>query len=187
MKVRIVLISDTARQILQALLPRNSQSIAELVLAGERSGMNSVARTLLVKYKEPVAVILETHTSDAATVGEKLRSMEYLLEIVAGGTPFKVVPCVPEIEVIFFEAPNLLKSMFPKFDLATYSMFCKTQPREVLNLLLNQGGGPTTLEQFLASLTEKDLEKLRTKGPAQELIQFISEATSALEKQGIKS
>jgi hypothetical protein len=174
MIARIVVegLSDLA--ILKALLPEGIQRISELVPVGGRSNLSSIARTLLVKHKEPVAVVMDTDTLDPASIREKYLTMELMLQVVSGGVPFKVIPCKPVIETVFFEIPDILERIFPN-GLPDRMLYSKL-PKEALAGLLAGGGGPTTLDQLLEALADEDVERMRMKYPIRQLIDFVSEA-----------
>jgi hypothetical protein len=120
-------------------------------------------------------MLLDTHSLDAATVREKYLTSEFLLQAVAGGTPFKVILCVPCLEAVFFSAVDILKRIFPKVSLDSYLLFFATQPKQALEFLYAHGGGPSTLAELLKALTEADIERLQVIGPVGELIAFASE------------
>src|SRR5690242_12787494 len=105
MKLWIVVEGKTDESILRALLPKDMLKIAEFVPAGGRSSIPSLARTLLVKYQQPVAVLFDTESLDGSVISELVVTMTDLLRDVAGRTPFKVVYCMPEVETIFFDVP----------------------------------------------------------------------------------
>ena len=170
--------SDVA--VVRALLPAEMLAISSLVPVGGRSNISSVARTLLVKHKEPLAVMVDTDSLDSEAISERYATISQLLAAVAGDTPYKVVLCIPVIEAIFFEAQGPLGRLFPKVDLDSYAMLYKTQPREVLDLLFENGGGPKNLAKLLDGLTDKDVERLRVTGPIRQLSMFIQEVAGAV-------
>ena len=180
MKVWIVVEGTSDAAVVRALLPTKLRAAYPLVPVGERSNISSFAQTLLVKHKEPLAVMVDTDSLDPGVIYERYVTISQLLAAVAGGTPFKVVLCIPVIEVIFFNAPDILERLFPNVDLNSYVMFYKKQPKEVLDFLFEHGGGPKNLAELLDNLTENDAERLRAIGPIRELIMFIQEVAGAV-------
>jgi hypothetical protein len=121
---------------------------------------------------------MDTDSLDPSAIRETVTSTEQLLSAVADGVPFKVVYCIPEIEAIFFEAPIDLKRIFPLYDEHFFLMYAKTRPKEALNYLLENGGGPKTLSAFLDQLTLEDIGRLRTTYQIGQLIGFANEVRS---------
>lgn len=140
----------------------------------DRSTIVSVARTHLVKYQAPTAVMLDTDTLDPTLIAEKIQTTRYLMGAVAGDTPFDIIYCIPHIEFIFFEDTTTLRRIFPQFDNFFILQFAKTQPKDQLEVLFQKGGGPKTLNAFLGQLTSADLEKLRELYPIQGAMAFIT-------------
>lgn len=183
MKVWIVVEGPSDLAVLRSLLPKEVQSVCSFTPTGGRSNILSVARTLLVKHQEPVAVLTDTDSLDPAAIRDSYVTSEQLLRAAAGGIPFKVIPCIPVMESIFFESTEILSRIFPKVNHDSYVMFYKTQPKEALAFLLAQGGGPTTLAKLLQKLTEEDVEQFRATYPIPELLMFIHEVLGPVGKQ----
>jgi hypothetical protein len=173
MTVWIVLEGPSDRELISALLPPRLESLVRLVPTGGLSNLASVARTLLVKHKEPVALIADTDSLDAGVINERYTTLQQLLRDVAGGTPFTVVLAIPELEDVFFEATESLARIFPNIDLSSHLMFYKTQPKHALAFLFKSGGGPKNLTALLNELTEDDTQKIRQAPPLRDLISFI--------------
>lgn len=182
MKLMIVVEGKDDVAVLRALLPTDIVSASDMFLAGGRSTLVSFARTLLVKHRRPLAVLMDTETLDPSAIAEIVTTANHLLGAVAGGTPFRVIYCIPELEAVFFEAPIDLKRIFPKYDQHFLLMFAKSAPKKALQYLFENGGGPTTLSQFLDQLTSEDTERLRATYPINQLMDFIHEAVERVAK-----
>jgi hypothetical protein len=74
-----VLEGPTDRELISALLPTHLVSLVSLVPTGGMSNLASVARTLLVKHKEPVAVLADTDSLDAGVIHERYTTLQQLL------------------------------------------------------------------------------------------------------------
>jgi hypothetical protein len=183
MSAWIVVEGEADLAVVKTLLPDEIRAVSELIAVGGRSNISSVARTLLVKHKEPVAVVRDSDSLDPSTIREKYTTTEQLMRAVSGGIPFKVILCIPNLEAIFFEAPEILQRIFPKVDLASYVMLYKTQPKETLAYLFTQGAGPSTLTHLLGALTDAEVNRLRATVPIRELITFTREVSGTIEKR----
>ncbi len=175
MNAFVVVKGKTNVDILRALLPKSLLDVTSIVGIGSRSSLPSVARTLLVTYYEPVAVLVNTHALNEAIVQEKKQSTEELLKAVSGKVPVKVILLIPEIESVFFEAPGVLERTFGQKLPKELLLLARNNPQEALAQLFSQGNGPDGLSSLLDSLDERDREALRSTRPIRELMSFISE------------
>src|SRR5260370_20266873 len=116
MKLIIVVEGKSDVAILRAVLPNDALNASDMYLAGGRATLSSFARTLLVQHHRPLALVLDTDSLNPSLIAETIATTDHLLRSVAVGTPFKVVYCIPEIEVVFFEAKIDLKRIFPRYD-----------------------------------------------------------------------
>ncbi len=179
MRVWLVLEGAGDRAIVRALLPPALLECLSIVETGSRADLASVVRTLLVKHREPVAVLANTYSVDTGVTHERYTTLEYLVHAVAGGVPYRLILAIPELEVIFFEVPDVLTRIFPDADLSSHLVFYKGQPKQALALLFKQGGGPKDLPALLDAFTDADVERLRQVTPIAELIAFAEEMTLA--------
>jgi hypothetical protein len=182
MKPTIFMEGQADAAILGALLPSESVNACHLQPIPGRSTLVSVARTHLIKYYAPTAVIVDTDTLDPTIVAERIQTTRYLMAAVAGDTPFDVIPCVPHIEAIFFEDTTALQRVFPHFGNVFILQFAKTQPQEQLEVLFEKGG-PKNLNAFLDQLTSDEVEKLRTLYPIQQVMAFIANSREVAAQQ----
>ena len=170
---KIVVKENSEVSVLRALLPNEILDVCDLYVADERSALASVARTLLVKDRMPVAAVIDTKSLDPGVIWETVTTMKQLLEAAAAGTSYTVIYCVPELESIFFDDRIDLKKIFPKYDQQFFLMFAKTSPKQALEFLFKEGGGPKRLSELLDALTTEDTKKLRETYPIGQLMTFI--------------
>jgi hypothetical protein len=173
MKLTIVLKDRSGIAIVTALLPSDLLASCRLLAVEERSTLVSVARTHLIKHHSPIAVMIDTDTLDPTIIAETVGTTRYLMSAVAGETPFEIIYCVPHLEAIFFEAPIDFQRIFPNFSRVFILQFAKTQPKNQLDFLLKEGGGPGNLSDFLNELTADDIVKLQATYQIQHLMAFI--------------
>ena len=89
-------------KLVTSLLPPEIQRQITVVAAGDRSNLTSVARTLLVTKRKPLAVLVNAGPVDGNSALGLRRETEELLRAVSGGVPFKVFMMMPEIEAMLF-------------------------------------------------------------------------------------
>jgi hypothetical protein len=175
MNAYVAVKGETAGAILQAVLPRLLVKSAPIIVVGERSGLASVARTYLVTRYKPVAVLVDTYSRNEGMIHERVQSMEEVLKLVSGRIPIKVIPVVPEIEIVFFEAVGLLEKLFGPGLPSDVFLLARFSPKEALEQLFSRHSGPHDLASLLERLDEQDLAALRLTRPVSELIAFLSE------------
>jgi hypothetical protein len=177
MKPTIIMEGQAGATILRALLPPELVKACRFMAIPARSTLVSVARTHLIKHHAPTAVLLDTGTLDPTINAERIQITRYLMAAVAGDAPFDLIYCIPHLEKIFFEDTGALRRLFPQFDNNFIPEFAKTQPKDQLEVLLQRGGGPKTLNAFLDQLTSDEVEKLRALEPIQQVMAFITNNT----------
>src|SRR3954465_848280 len=80
-----------------------------LVASGGRDAARPLARKQLLVARDPVALVIDSDTTDSMRVAQQQRDLEDYLRWGAQGVGFAVIQFVPEIEVIFFQKPAVLR------------------------------------------------------------------------------
>lgn len=179
MKPTIFLEGQNDLAILQAVLPPDLLNACGLRPSAGRSTIVSVARTHLIRHHAPTAVLIDTDTMDPAAISELVQTTRYLMGAVAGKTPFDIIYCIPEIEMIFFVDTVSLQRIFPQFRDVYIRQFASTQPKEQLEVLFQRGGGPANLRALLGELTSDEIMRLRSTYPIEHVMGFITNNTHA--------
>ncbi len=175
MNVIVVVEGTDEVAVLRAVLPADILSKCDINPVAGRSAVTSVARTLLVKHHRPVALLFDTDTMDPQAIWDAVQTTEDLLRAVAAGTLFRVIYCTPELEAVFFDSEMNLNRVFPHYDHGFFLKYAKTQPKQALEYLFKNGGGPATLQELLDDLTSNDIERLRSTYPVRHLVEFVIE------------
>jgi hypothetical protein len=173
-KPTIFVEGPTDVDILRALLPAPILDACDLVLTEGRATIVSVARTHLIRNRAPTAVVLDLDTLEPTIIAETVQTTRHLMASVAGDTSFDIIYCIPHIEAIFFEDPSALRRIFPNFGSVFILPFAKTQPKDQLAALFQNGGGPRDLNGLLGSLTSQEIEQLRSSNPIDQVRSFIA-------------
>ncbi len=171
-KAYIVVEGARDATIVGAILPPELREAAMLTPVGGRSNITSVARTLLVTRRKPVAVLVDTDSVDERSIRDRMQSTQELLKVVAGGIPTKVILLIPTIESVFFQAGVLTKVYGDPLP-EEVRFLARSSPREALERLLAQPHGPKTIEDLLNNLGEDDTAAIRATPPIRELTTFL--------------
>jgi hypothetical protein len=105
--------------------------------------------------------------------------MNELVASVSPAVPFKVIMAAPELEYVFFEAPGLLKRLYPAlpdFDLFLY--VAKSNTRNALKKLDPTSPLRAIQQRLLDEVKDEDLPALRQTKVIHDLIDFLHHSQS---------
>ncbi len=97
---------------LRAALPPESLEDVAIVPAGDISETTSMARTLLVTRRKPLAFVFDADAEAPNVVRERFQSAQEIVGMVAGRVPFRVVMAVPSLEAPRYLVPTLENRRF---------------------------------------------------------------------------
>ena len=110
----IVCESDFDAQLLKTVLRANLLTDVGVVSAGAVYAadtvytLKSLGMSLIVRRRVPVLIVFDAGSVVPELVELRRQEIEEVVLWVAGKTPVKVVPAVPEMEIIFFRDVSLL-------------------------------------------------------------------------------
>jgi len=145
------------------------------VVSGLSSGY-SVARTMLAVKRIPVAVVIDADSPEQEVASERQRSAEEVLGDAASGVPFRVIVAVPELEILFFKRPQLLKKVYGKSVTALVTELGQVSPRRALQKLDPDLSYEHLRFKILRAMDEADIKALRATALIKELLSFLREA-----------
>lgn len=160
-------------QLLKTVLPPNLLTDVGVVSAGGASAIESLARSLVVRRRVPVLIVFDAGSVVPELVELRRQEIEEVILWVAGRTPVKVVPAVPEIEIIFFQDVSLLSRLLgytPPQDILDRAVFL---PKQALEESLARSDKIQDISQIIDRLTDEDIEILRSSSVMQEIVQFL--------------
>ena len=164
LKVAIEGPNDAA--LIRAIVGKDLSAQMRLFVAQGRASLGSVGRNLLVHEEGPVLLVMDSDTRNRQKV-EEMRSMARMVmsSIASGGftsssaSPplFDVFVFVPEIEVVFFEAPDVLRRLLG--DAVTEDRLWQgvRSPKETLSQLLRESGKLSNHAALLGAASEPDV------------------------------
>src|SRR5437868_10857068 len=161
-RVYILVEGPTDADFLRRILPQEVLRDAELVTAGGSSGIPSLARSVLVRRKRPVAVVMDSDSVDPDVIEERQQTTEELIRAADASIPVKVVSAVPAIEAWFFAAPEVIGRVLGKKVSAEWVSLGKRDPHGVLQQLAGKSKKKWDTNQAINSLDAHDIEQIRT-------------------------
>jgi len=172
-QVYILVEGRTDAEFLQRLLPHELLKDAEIVIGGGSSGIPSLARSLLVRRKKPVAVVMNADSMDSDVIDERLTSTEDLIRAADASVPVKVIVAVPEIEAWFFTAPEAIERVLGESVPNEMVALGKRDPRGVLLQLAEKSKTNWDSRRAVGLLDDHDIERIRALPQVSELSSFL--------------
>lgn len=102
MSVNFVVEGRQDERIIEKVLSALGLGHHRFVLAGGGSRLDSIARSMLVRWPQPLLVVTDADSNDAEQVEERKRELRSYLSWPGGTPPFEIVMPCPEIEVVLF-------------------------------------------------------------------------------------
>ncbi len=176
MDAYVITESSIDSDLIQRILPDDLRRDVEFVPAGGSSAVKSMARSLLVLRRKPVAIVVDADSIDEDSIESRRESMAEVVGSVST-SPFAVILAVPELESIFFQVPSLLRRYFSQRlspdRIDRFIELGEVSSKRALKLL---GLGVEDSLALLDALTPDELEALRETPPFRELSDFLRDA-----------
>src|SRR5271157_5877903 len=150
-------------------------SNAELVIAGGSSGIPSLARSVLVRRKCPVAVVMDSDSVDPDVIEERQQSTEDLIRAADASIPVKVIAAIPEIEAWFLASPETIERMVGQKVSEEWLYFGRRDPRGALTRLAKENKKSWDINQAISALDDQDIQRIRAIPEVAELSAFLQE------------
>lgn len=144
--------------VLRRLLERALGPDPTFYPAREGVSVGSLGRSILVHEGGPVLVLMDTFTTHPDRVEEARGMTHFATSQVAVEWWFEVFAFAPELDVIFFEAPCVLRRHFGRAIEGMELELGRLDPRRQLDRLLAEAG--TDRETFYRALGEEELDHL---------------------------
>jgi hypothetical protein len=178
-EVYIFVEGPTDAEFLRRILPAEVLSGAEIVPAGGSAGIPSLARTVLVRRKKPVVVIMDADSLDPDSVEERKESTAELIQAADASVPVKVIAVVPEIEAWFFAAPEAIARILGEPVPSELVSRGKRDPKGVLHHLAEKNHKVWDASQAIRLLSDDDINRMRALPEMHELIAFLTKMHQA--------
>src|SRR4051794_31070543 len=122
--------------VLRRILPPELVHGVGFVSAGGVSAIRSMASSLVVVRQMPVAVVVDSGSTDPVVIRDRHQDIEEFVKSDSPGIPVKVIMAVPEMEALFFHDPRILHRLFDGKVTEEILAAARTEPRPTLNRLL---------------------------------------------------
>ena len=175
MNIHILVEGESDQRIIEQLLADLRQTHTfKITKCGGRDAARPIARKILIQYGEPIALLVDSDTTDAERARQQKRDLEEYLRWGTCDIPFTVQQFVLEIEVIFFDHLQALKRIFRRNLHEKTILIGKKAPRKMLEDLLKEKHIPGT-DGMLSMLSDTDLGDLWQHPIIKELREFTEQ------------
>jgi Domain of unknown function (DUF4276) len=158
---------------LRRILTEKALRGTELVDAGGSSGIPSLARSVIVRRRCPVAVLMDSDSVDPDMIDERKQSTEDLIRAADASVPVKVVVVIPEIETWFLATPDAIGRILGQRPSEDWIALAKRDPKRSLTRLAEQNNRIWNSIQAIESLKTQDIKRIRALPEVAELSTFI--------------
>jgi hypothetical protein len=163
-------------RLLRGLLGKEAGTAIRFFAASGRFSLATLARNILVHEGGPVIIVMDADTLDTSLAEGSCDLVETALRNVSPDDRFAVFAFVPELEVVFFEAPDVLLRKFgPEIVNSSIMARGRLQPKAALQEILQRAG--TTQSSYLEGLTSEDFDELRQGEQASKFIAAVESLT----------
>ncbi len=169
--VHIVVEGNTDKVLLERLLANLQHVDIRFHIAGNKRAAHSLARTLQVQFREPVALIIDADTHDLDTINEEQSMYEAYLGLTSYGIPFIVILMVPSIKAILFQQPRILETLLGKALEPDDQIRSKYVPKTVLENYLRDAR--MKFSDLVFRMDEEQIQTLRNISSIAKLEEFV--------------
>lgn len=162
-------------QLLKKLLPVYLVKNIQFVEGGGRYGAESFASSIVSAKRLPVALVLDSDTTDERAIIERRELLRVLLRQAAPSIRSEVFLAVPEIEAIYF-TDRRTTGAIAGIDL-TDEMWeaALDRPKQILTKLVGSLNGDSIQQELITRIDHPEIiEQLRLHPLIQELSEFLS-------------
>jgi hypothetical protein len=169
----ILVVEERSKVSLLRGLLRNLTDVSfRIFAAGRQMSQASLARNIIFHEGGPLMVVMDADTLDPSQARGACQLVETAIRNVSPDDRFAVFAFVPELEVIFFETPEvLLRKVGPECVNASIMDRGCLQPHASLQEILQRAN--MTQPSFFEELTNEDLDELRQGEQASKLIAAV--------------
>jgi hypothetical protein len=174
----VVTEGDWDRLLLERLLA--DELASKLVQIWNSHGYNaalSTARSLAAVRAVPVGLVLDADTINSEGVADRRSYLEEALGSAAASAPWSVFLAVPELEIIFYDAPGLVEELFGVTLNELQRELARVQPKRELEKLMPQRQ-ITSRAQLLDVLSQEQILLLRDTPLVRDIRDFVQHAVS---------
>jgi len=178
MKPTIVVEGRHDEALLKRLLDLSGMDV-EIVAAGGRSSALSYARSLLAHRVAPIALVLDSETTERSFERDQERVVNDLLRNIGQASDFKVFFARPELESVFFFDPNALLEVIGSAPSSEILIEARYSPKHALQEWLAAARKPTEQAWLIEHVTPAIARRVSQHPLIQSLLAFLGEHKSS--------
>jgi hypothetical protein len=170
MNAYIVTEDPLDKKMLERILPPELLQEVGIVAAGGLSAVTAMARSLAVRRKVPILVMVDSDSVEPRAIAYRQTDINEMISGVAI-KPVEVILAVPQMEIVFFHDRDLLTQWFGDRLTPEILIRAEFQPRQMLEHLL--ADGEHSQAELIEGLSDRQVEVLRQATVIQEAMGFL--------------
>ena len=143
--------------------------------AGRKSGIISLAGSVLARRQVPVAVLIDSDSPEPRVIEEVQSSTEELIRFGASSSPLEVIAVVPSIEAWLFAAPEAISRAVGEKVTDELVTLGKRDPKGVLQMHAARSQRRWNFDDVLHQLDPHAVESIRALPEVSTLFEFLRE------------
>jgi hypothetical protein len=175
--------SDT--ELLKKLLRPDLLQGVELVNGRGVSSAVSLARSLLVTRRKPVALVIDADSTNRDVAQERQRSTQEVVSAVAPRVPVRIVVAVPEIEGLFFHDPKVIERLLGRPLRGEELALARVHPKESLSRVMLGSRDFHGVGDIFNAAGPAEIETFRSFPAIRELSEFLEQVQEADSKSKV--
>ena len=148
-------------RLLQKALPKKILGGLRFFAGQGRISSTSVARNIVVHEGCPVFVVRDADTLDSTTAEEANQYTRMLISHVGGDVLADVFAFLPELEVVFFEAPGVLAKLLGRELHQAELERGLASPKQTIRSLVDPSEPSGQIESLISRIDDEAAESLR--------------------------
>jgi len=173
-QVYVVTEGKLGAEILKRLLPEDILRNTKFIAGSGIYSAQSLACSILVAKRAPVALVVDADTKDRLTIRERGDFSNELLRRASPGIPFEVLLAIPVIEIVFLQDKSLLERLTHRNFTNLEWELAQFQPKEFLSHVLKEHSTGSNIEVMFSELTEETIDVFQKHPLICELSKFLS-------------
>jgi hypothetical protein len=175
-RVYVLVEGKNDEAMLRRVLSEELLEDVQLVNAGGSDSIPSLARSMLVRRRRPIAVLIDAHSLDPDVIDERQQGTEELIRAANSSIPVKVVTAIPEIEAWLLTTPETVARLVGQSVSQEWLDLGKRDPKHALTSMAAKANRKWDTDEAIKSLDERDIQLIRTIPEVVALSEFLQNA-----------
>lgn len=177
-QVYIITEGETDQEILKTVLPPRILGGVDFIVGAGRYSAQSLARSVLAVEETPVALVLDSDTTNEEAIREQLDFLRASLSQASAGVKFEVFLAIPEIEILLIQDWGFIKKLSGRPEFSEIEIeFAQLNPKTFLRSVLGFESNVAVLD-LLKNVSSQTAEVIQKYPLVNKLSEFLRSVTN---------